>query len=102
MEELNALFVETVFNHRWELLVGYHLAGKMVVKNKWDIEKVALACHQRPKTVHYCVELYKAYPNLMSLPDGKNVSWYKICKQLPFYEKNTSKKKIIKLPGKTG
>ena len=93
MEEIDALFTETVFNSRWELLTGYKHVGQLVIKHKLDVENVALACHQRPKTVHYCVELAKAYPNLNSLPDGKNASWYKICKTLPPYEKKKRTKK---------
>jgi hypothetical protein len=93
MEELDAMLTEAIHNHRWVLLEGYWNLGKAVVKQKLDIEKVALACRQRPKTVHYSVELYKAYPNLNSLPDGKVVSWYKIMKILPPYEKKRPKKR---------
>jgi hypothetical protein len=64
----------------------------MIVKNGWDIHEVAQVTGQRIKNVHYCVELYKKYPKLASLPDGKNVSWYKITKTLPSYEKDKTKK----------
>lgn len=92
-EELDAMLTEAIHIHRWILLEGYHSLGKAIIKGKLDIEKVALACHQRPKTIHYSVELAKRYPRLSSLPDGKNVSWYKICKTLPAYEKKEIKKK---------
>lgn len=87
MEELQALFTETIFNYRFTLIEGYHQVGRLVLENELDVETVALACSQRPKIVHYCVELAKAYPNLNSLPDGKNVSWHKLIKTLPPYEK---------------
>lgn len=93
LEEIDALFTEAVFIHRQVLLEGYHLVGQLVLEEDFSIEEVAKTCHQRPKTVHYCVELAKAYPDLRSLPDGKNVSWYKICKTLPPYEKKQAAKK---------
>ena len=91
-EELRSLLTEAIFNHRWILLEGYHSVGEVVFKKKLEIEKVAQWTGQRPKTIHYCLELYKKYPNINSVPDGKNVSWYKITKTLPVYEKNKVKK----------
>lgn len=92
-EELRALITEAIFNHRWVLLEGYHELGREVVENNLSIDEVADWTGQRAKTIHYCVELYKRYPDLNSLPDGKAVSWYKITKTLPPHEKNSSKKK---------
>ena len=91
-QEIHEMFVETVFDHRWTLLVGYHEIGRVILENNLSIEEVASACSQRPKTVHYCVELYKAYPDLNSLPEGKNISFYQVCKLLPPYEESTTKK----------
>lgn len=92
-EELRALITEAIFNHRWVLLEGYHALGEEVIRNNLSIEEVAAWTGQRPKTIHYCVELVKAHPNLSSLPEGKNMSWYKVTKTLPPYEKNSPKKK---------
>jgi hypothetical protein len=88
MEEIKANLTEAIFNHRWVLLEGYHDVGRYVVENNLNIEAVAREIGQRPKTIHYCAELYKQYPDINSVPDGKNVSWYKITKTLPVYEKN--------------
>jgi hypothetical protein len=92
LEECDALLTEAIFNHRLVLLEGYHELGRMILENNLNIEQVAHATRQRPKTIHYAVELYKAYPDLNSLPDGKTVSWYKITKTLPPYEKDKTKK----------
>lgn len=63
-----------------------------VVGRGMTIPEAALESGQRKNTIHYAVELYKKYPDLNSVPDGKNVSWYKITKTLPPYEKNSVKK----------
>lgn len=91
---MKATLTEAIFNHRWILLEGYHEVGKEILENKLEnrIPEIAAGLNQRPKTVHYCIELAKAYPDLNSLPDGKNVSWYKITKTLPPYEKDKAKK----------
>jgi hypothetical protein len=91
-EEIPAVLTEAIFNHRQILLEGYHEVGRLTFENNLSIEEVAMWCNQRPKTIHHCVELYKKYPDLNDLPDGKNVSWYKITKTLPFYEKNSPQK----------
>ena len=91
-EEMKGLLTETIFNSRWELLTGYHSLGELVAHSDMTIEEVAGALGQKPKVIHYCVELYRAYPDVNSLPMGKNVSWYKMCKVLPPYEKNKIKK----------
>lgn len=100
IDELDGLLTETIFHHRFALLEGYHQLGQLILNsgNHDKILEIASALRQRPETVHYCIELAKRYPDLNSIPDGKNVSWYKITKTLPPYEKNTPKKK--KLPRK--
>lgn len=88
------MLTEAIFSHRMILLEAYHELGKTVVKKNLSIEETAHKIGQRPKTVHYAVELYKHYPDLNSLPDGKAVSWYKVTKTLPPYEKNKVKKAV--------
>lgn len=97
--EWKATLTEAIFNHRWVLLEGYHEIGKEILRNKLEdkILLIAQRTGQRPKTIHYCIELAKAYPKLNSLPEGKNVSWYKITKTLPPYEKKSAKKKSKEL-----
>jgi len=57
-----------------------------------SVKEMSLATGQREKTVHYAKELAKKYPDINSVPDGKNVSWYKITKTLPDREKDKTKK----------
>lgn len=93
IEECDDILTEAVFNHRWTLLEGYHEVGKIVVKKDLPIEEVAIGTGQRAKTIHYAKELYLKYPNLNSLPEGKNISFYKVCKMLPPYENESKTKK---------
>lgn len=87
IDEIGAELTEAIFNHRFILLEGYHSVGRQVFENKLSIEEVANRIGQRAKTIHYAVELYKKYPDVNSVPDGKVASWYKITKELPPYEK---------------
>lgn len=83
LEEARALLTEAIFNHRWVLLEGYWNLGKLLTENNVPLEKVNF---HRKKDIHYAIELFKKYPDLNSVPEGKSVSWYKICKILPPYE----------------
>lgn len=87
-EEAKALLTEAIFNHRWELLVGYHEVGKMLLQAGVSPETAAKEMNHRVKDLHYAIELAKLYPDVNSVPDGKVVSWYKITKTLPPYEKD--------------
>lgn len=94
LSECRDILVEAIFTHRWTLLEGYHAVGMVMLDNpQLSILEVAHATKQMPKTIHYCLELAKAYPELSSLPEGKNVSWYKITKTLPPYGTNKGNKK---------
>jgi hypothetical protein len=91
MEDLKALITESIFNYRWTLLEMWHQVGKAVVKNEWSNEEAARGTGRRRREIHYARELYKHYPRLESLPEGKNISWDKLHKYLPPYEANKTK-----------
>lgn len=91
-EEAKALLTEAIFEHRWVLLCGYHEVGKMLLEAGVSPETAAREMHHRVKDLHYAIELARKYPDVNSVPDGKNVSWYKITKTLPPYEKDQTKK----------
>jgi hypothetical protein len=84
LKEAQALLTEAIFNHRWVLLQGYHDLGRLLVENNISVQEVDF---HRKKDIHYAIELFKKYPDVNSVPEGKNVSWYKITKTLPAYEK---------------
>jgi hypothetical protein len=87
-EEIDACITEHVFLSRQTLLEGYHHVGKLILEARASkkLDTIALYAPVRAKTLFYCTELAKRYPDLNSLPDGKNVSWHKIMKELPPYE----------------
>lgn len=86
LEECDGLLTEAIFNHRQILLEGYWGVGKIIYENNLSLSDAAKATRQLIKTMHYCKELYRLYPDLSALPDGKVASWYKMCKILPKYE----------------
>ena len=90
LEEAKALLTEAIFNHRWELLLGYHAVGKLLVEHRISAKEAA-DVHSE-KYMHYARELAKKYPDVNSVPDGKTVSWYKLCKTLPPYEADQTPK----------
>lgn len=84
-EEAKALLTEAIFNHRFTLLEGYHEVGKMLLNAGISPEQASREMNHRVKDLHYAIELARLYPDVNSVPDGKNVSWYKITKTLPPY-----------------
>lgn len=93
LSECRDILVEAIFNHRWTLLEGYHAVGMVMIENNLSVLEVAHSTKQLPKTIHFCRELARKYPDLNSLPEGKNVSWYKITKTLPQYGPDKGNKK---------
>lgn len=92
-EEIDGIITEGIFSHRWELLSAYHKAGELLVKFNLTADEACKVLRHRKKDIHYAIELYKKYPDINSVPDGKNVSWYKITKLLPPYEDKDKVKK---------
>lgn len=84
---------EAIFNYRWEQIKGWYDVGELVAKNKLTVEETAAGIGRRKREIHYAKELYLKYPNLDSLPEGKNISWNKLHKYLPPYEDKSKIKK---------
>lgn len=88
-----AIKTEAVFNSRWELLAGYHTIGKRIVTEKnlkrQDIYRkkiltgLSKSIGMSERNLYRCIQFYKKYPDLTTLPDGKNISWTKVLKLLP-------------------
>ena len=93
VEDLKDIITERVFNSRQELIVGYHEIGKRILVEKENAERdgvtveglvqgVAEAMGRSERTIWYAVQFVNAYPDMDALPDGKNLSWWKIVNQL--------------------
>jgi hypothetical protein len=95
LEECRAIVVESVFTSRFALVEGYWLLGKRIreevkLKKYLHNEKgrimqgLAKDLKVSTRTLHYSLQAYDKYPDLSTLPEGKNISWNKlITKYLP-------------------
>lgn len=106
-EQCNQLMVESTFTANWTIIVAYHTIGSFLTeestKHKYPqkklIETVAQKTNKSSRTLYYACAFYKAYPDLDTLPEGKDVSWHKIVnKYLPVKKKDTKKDEKITCP----
>ena len=93
IDELKAIIIEGEFGARWALVETYHLFGKRILEENANFErskiygdslviKIAETIGKSDRTVYNAIAFAKKYPDLDLLPEGKNTSWSKICKQL--------------------
>lgn len=83
VDEIHQLFTEGEFNSRWGLIETYHAVGRLINTrlqgNRNDLLQVlAPQVGRSVRTLWYAVKLYETYPDLNTLPEGKNVSMNKI------------------------
>ncbi len=90
IEECQAIITESVFTSRWTLIEGYHMLGKRIpeenanfrkakVYGKKITQRVATSLNKSQRTIEQAIQFAKKYPELDELPEGKNISWHKIC-----------------------
>ncbi len=113
LEELKAVITETIFNSRIELIKGKWFLGKAITEKKEQFEKVGygdkiietLAKDLGVSAVGLwkCVQFYKKFQfksfeeTLNHLPEGKNISWYKITQlYLPKHRSEEEKEQKLK------
>jgi hypothetical protein len=93
LEELREIAVEGEFNARWTLVETYHEFGLRILAENDNFERykvygseivkrIARSIGRSDRTVYNAIAFAKKYPDLALLPEGKNTSWSKICKQL--------------------
>jgi hypothetical protein len=93
IEELKEIVVEGEFNARWSLIETYHEFGKRILEENQNLErkkiygdslvkKISESIGKSERTVYFAIAFAKKYEYLDDLPQGKNTSWSKICKQL--------------------
>lgn len=83
LDELQGLLVEGEFNSRWTLIETYHEVGRLICTRlkgkKTDIlHAVAPKVGKSVRSLWYATKFYEMYPDINTLPEGKNVSWNKI------------------------
>lgn len=95
LDDAKSIIVEHEFTSRWALIEGYHALGKRILEENDNLNRTATygkgivnaisqSIGKNPRSVHYAVAFARQFENLDSLPEGKNVSWFKITqKYLP-------------------
>lgn len=96
IEDCQAIITEAVFTSRWTLIEGYHKLGKRILEDYKEFKKIGITkekeirshvtkdLKQSDRTIRRAIQFVRKYPNLSTLPEGKNISWRKICnKYLP-------------------
>lgn len=95
IEECKNIITETIFTSRWALVEGYHKLGERILEENDNFERVkiygqeivqrvATSLEKSGRTIQFAIQFAKKYPSLDSVPEGKNISWHKICnKYLP-------------------
>lgn len=92
VDDCRSIITEAIFNSRWALVEGYWRLGERIEQdfkvfskgNKAFVQGLARSLKVSERTVYYARQAYVKYPELSSLPEGKNLSWNKlITKYLP-------------------
>jgi hypothetical protein len=89
IEDCKDIAVETEFTSKWALVEGRHLLGKRILE-EYDnfqrlrmpdselVQRIAISISRQKRTVYYCIEFARKFPDLSLLPEGKNVSFHHI------------------------
>ena len=100
LEDCDAIITETVHNARWDTIRGYHDLGKRILQENHNFERskvygedivqcIAKSIGKSKRTIYYAIRFAEQYEDINSLPEGKNISWYKVCtKVLPAATQN--------------
>lgn len=81
-EEINECFIEAVFTSHWALVTAHHYIGKLIVESFDDVPAVlpslSKKCGRSERTLYRAIKLYKTFPTLDSIPEGKSISMNKL------------------------
>jgi hypothetical protein len=92
VEECKAIITEAVFTSRWALVEGYWNLGKRIEEEVRTrpinviqlLQDLAKSISISYRTGYYAHKTYLKYPDISTLPEGKNITWNKlITKYLP-------------------
>ena len=94
VDDCYAIITEGIFRSRWDLIETYHQLGERIVTDKnyqWNArgngrtlaglrESIGIS----ESTIWRAIQFYEKYPDLSTVPEGKNISWNKLVhKYLP-------------------
>lgn len=88
--DCNNIISKGILRAKWELVEAYHQLGKRILLENDNFKRNKIYGHgiaQRLATdlnlsvrnIYRAMQFSKKYPDLQKVPEGKNVSWYKIC-----------------------
>jgi len=89
VEDCQAIITEAVFASRWALVEGYWYLGKRIREDSDKmpitklLQRVGVDMGKSESTLWYAVQFYDKFPNINTLPEGKNISWRKVIELLP-------------------
>jgi len=106
VEQIKATITEAVHNSRWMLVEGYWSVGKLLREEfgKKDLTKVltglSVEVSVSSRTLWRALSCYDKYPDINTIPEGKNITWWKlITKYLPENPKEPEvKPSMVKCP----
>ena len=109
VDECKAIITEAVHNSRWDLIEGYWNLGKRIreennlkredIYRKKILSDLSKSIEIGERTVYRAIQAYDKYPDINTLPEGKNITWNKLITiYLP--EVNLPTKEIIIPKGK--
>lgn len=88
VDDCRNILTEAVHNSRWDLIQGYHQLGERIVTdgnyqefakgNKTSVQGLAQNIGISERSIYYAIQFYEKYPDLGTVPEGKNISWNKI------------------------
>lgn len=95
IDDCRSIITEAIFTSRWTLVRGYHQLGERILEENDNFKRIKIygekitsrvsqSLGTSKRTIERSIQFAKTYPNLDKVPEGKNISWHKICnKYLP-------------------
>ena len=80
LEEIKDVVVEGETNAGLELLVAYHHAGEIIIKNNLGPATVARYIGRSERTVYYMIKLADKFHSVSEIPGPKILSWHQVIK----------------------
>ena len=93
IDDCKDIVVEGEFASRWALIETYHNLGKRILEENVSFERakiygqeitsrVSQSLDKSKRTIERSIQFARKYPELNKLPEGKDISWHKICNKL--------------------
>jgi len=84
VDEIRSTITEAVTTSRWVLVEGYWIIGKLIREYFIEgqltkqLQGLAVDVGMSERILWYALQFYDKYPDLNTVPEGKNITWNKI------------------------